>query len=41
VLLEKVVVIAVYAKAEKANLTPAERREIKQILDRFWQQEKK
>ena len=37
--LEKVVVLAVYAKNDKANLTPAERREIKRILDAFWRAE--
>ena len=34
--LEKVFVIAVYAKKDKANITPAERREIKRLLDLLW-----
>lgn len=38
-LLEKVLVIAVYAKNDKANLTPAERSEIKRLLRHFWQSE--
>ena len=37
--LEKVLVLAVYAKSDKANLTPAERREIKRLLDAFWRAE--
>jgi hypothetical protein len=37
--LEKVLVIAVYAKNDKANLTPAERQEIKRILDSLWRNE--
>lgn len=37
--LEKVLMIAVYAKNDKANLTPAERREIKRLLDALWRAE--
>ena len=37
--LEKVLVLALYAKNDKANLTPAERREIKRILDALWRAE--
>ena len=37
--LEKVLVIAVYAKNDKANLTPAERRVIKRLLDAIWRAE--
>ena len=37
--LEKVFVIAVYAKNDKANLTRAERGEIKRILDALWRSE--
>ena len=37
--LEKVLVIAVYAKNDKANLSPAERNEVKRILELFWKQE--
>lgn len=39
--LEKVLVIALYAKNDKANLTPAERREIKRILELLWREESK
>jgi hypothetical protein len=39
--LEKVMVIAVYAKNEKTNLTPAERSEIKRLLDALWRAEGK
>jgi hypothetical protein len=34
--LEKVVMIAVYEKQDKANLTASERRQIRIFLDRFW-----
>ena len=37
--LEKVLVLAVYAKGDKSNLTPAERREIKRLLDALWRVE--
>jgi hypothetical protein len=37
--LEKVAVIAVYTKADQSDLTPGERRDIKQLLERFWQSE--
>ena len=37
--LAKVLVLAVYAKNDKANLTPAERREIKQLLAALWRAE--
>ena len=37
--LEKVLVIAVYAKNDKANLTPAERRDIKRLRDALWRAE--
>src|SRR5207249_3181436 len=39
--LEKVVVIAIYAKNDKADLSPQERREVKRILDQFWSRESK
>jgi hypothetical protein len=39
--LEKVLVIAVYAKNDKANLTPNERRQIKRLLTLLWQEESK
>lgn len=39
--LEKVFVIAAYAKNEKANLTPRERSEIKRLLDLLWEREPK
>jgi hypothetical protein len=39
--LEKVLVLAVYAKNDKANLTPAERRDIKRLLQALWRSEKK
>ena len=39
--LEKVAVIAVYAKADQSDLTAGERRDIKQLLDRFWGAESK
>lgn len=38
--LAKVLVLAVYAKADKSNLTPAERREIKRLLDALWRGER-
>jgi hypothetical protein len=37
--LEKVLVLAVYAKKDKANLTPLERREIKRVLELLWRDE--
>lgn len=37
--LEKVLMIAVYAKQDKANLTPQERAEIKRILTNLWKEE--
>jgi hypothetical protein len=37
--LQKVLVLAVYAKNDKANLTPSERREIKRVLDLLWRDE--
>jgi len=37
--LEKVLVIAVYAKNDKAILTPAERKEIKRVLELLWRGE--
>jgi hypothetical protein len=37
--LEKVLVLAVYAKNDKNNLTPQEKRDIKTSLERLWQQE--
>jgi len=39
--LEKVAILAVYAKADQSDLTPAERRDIKLLLDRFWESESK
>jgi hypothetical protein len=39
--LEKVAILAVYAKADQSDLTPAERRDIKKLLDRFWVTESK
>ena len=39
--LEKVLVLAVYAKNDKSNLTAVERRDIKRILDALWRAEGK
>jgi hypothetical protein len=39
--LEKVLVLAVYAKSDRANLTRAERHEIKRILDALWRAEER
>ncbi len=36
---EKVLILAVYAKGDKSNLTPAERREIKRLLAALWRVE--
>lgn len=38
--LEKVLVIAVYAKNDKANLTAAERQAIKRLVDALWRAER-
>lgn len=37
--LEKVMVLAVYAKNDKTDLSPKERREIQRLLDALWQAE--
>jgi hypothetical protein len=37
--LEKVLVLAVYAKSDKSNLTPGERNQIKTLLDALWKGE--
>jgi hypothetical protein len=37
--LEKVLVLAVYAKSDKSDLTPSERREIKNVLEALWRAE--
>jgi hypothetical protein len=39
--LEKVLMLAVYAKNDKANLTPQERREVKKLLDALWRAEER
>jgi hypothetical protein len=39
--LEKVLVLAVYAKNDKSNLTPQERRDIKKVLDALWRAEER
>ncbi len=39
--LEKVLVLAVYAKKDKSNLTSAERNQIKRLLDALWRAEEK
>ena len=39
--LEKVLVLAVYAKSDKSDLSSNERREIKRILDVLWKVESK
>ena len=37
--LEKILMLAVYAKRDKANLRPKERSEIKRLLDALWRAE--
>ncbi|HEY7089941.1 MAG TPA: hypothetical protein VH518_17725 [Tepidisphaeraceae bacterium] len=39
--LEKVLVIAVYAKTDKSDLTPTERKEVRRILEKLWRDESK